>query len=51
MKKLIHFLEIIFYVLIIESGSVLASVFLKENEYFQTEPALYIKKKIEKLIH
>ena len=27
------------------SGSVLASVYLKENEYFQTEPAPYIKTK------
>ena len=30
------------------SGSVLASVFLKENEYFQTEPAPYIKTKNRK---
>ena len=29
-------------------GSVLASVFLKENEYFQTEPAPYIKTKNRK---
>ena len=30
------------------SGSVLASVFLKDNEYFQTEPAPYIKTKNRK---
>ena len=30
------------------NGSVLASVFLKENEYFQTEPAPYIKTKNRK---
>ena len=30
------------------SGSVLASVYLKDNEYFQTEPAPYIKTKNRK---